>query len=563
MRFTIGKKLFFGFLAVLIILAVTVVISYTQLTSIDNNYNNLINDKANKVILVQKLNGIIKTEQVSIRGYLITKDPEALSNFTKAHEEFVTASENLDSIMVRPEAKKLLKSVKESESEYFTIGNQQVLLKQQNKTDEYIKLSNLQGHQVITSLDKTIAELDIFQQKLLDQGNAANTKKVNSVKTWVLILGLIAIILGAIVAFIMGRMISKPIIKLVNVAHQIAKGDLTLEDMHVNNNDEIGDLSRSFTEMVSNLRQLIQQVKINAEQVAASSDQLSASAEETSAASTQIGETMQRVAQGVKQQVHTVEETSLSIGEMAIGIQQIADNSLDVSSSSLNASEKASEGEKTIDMAIQQMNSINETFTGLSNKLEGLGERSKEVGQIIELITSISAQTNLLALNAAIEAARAGEHGRGFAVVADEVRKLAEQSAESAQKISTLVSTMQKETEESIKTMDDATKEVIAGIEVVNIAGTSFGEIKGAINQVTTQTSEVSAAVQEIAASTEQMAQSITLITQIAETTSSGTDEVAVASQQQAAAMKEVTDSSNFLSNMAGELQQHIRKFTV
>jgi methyl-accepting chemotaxis protein len=254
---------------------------------------------------------------------------------------------------------------------------------------------------------------------------------------------------------------------------------------------------------------------------------------------------------------------SRTVEEMSIGIQQISNNTVSVSANAKSASEKATEGGQAIQTAVEQMHSIHETVNGLSKVVEGLGDRSNEIGKIIGVITNIADQTNLLALNAAIEAARAGEHGRGFAVVADEVRKLAEQSAQSAEQISHLITNIQGDTDKAMASMEVATKEVTSGIGVVNIAGDSFGEITGEINKLTGQIEEVSAAVQQMAAGSEQMSHTVKSITEIAQSTAVGTQEVAVATQQQSIAMKEITSASNYLTKTAEDLEKLIGQFKV
>ncbi|WP_251552271.1 methyl-accepting chemotaxis protein [Neobacillus muris] len=561
MKFTIGKKLFFSFFSVLLILGVTVIISFTQITKLEGSYDDLINDKAKKLILIEELNGIIKNEEADVRGYLLSGDQKSLEDFKKGHEDFLTSSKNLEKLLKNKQAKQLLKSLKTTERVFFNLGNQQVLFKQQNNINDVVQLSNSQDQAVMNTMDQEIEQLSKLQQSILDSGTKETNTEVTSVKTWVIILGILAIVIGGIVSNVIRRMVSKPIVKLADMVEKIAAGDLTVENIQIKNRDEIGHLAKSFNEMAANLRDLIQQVRVNAEQVASSSEELSASAEETSAASVQIGITMQHVAEGVTKQVKSVEETSHTINEMSIGVQQIADNSLSVSNSAVNASDKAAEGSKMIERAIEQMNAINETFIGLSKKIEGLGERSGQIGNVVSVITNIADQTNLLALNASIEAARAGDHGRGFAVVANEVRKLAEQSAHNAEQISKFISTMQKETRESIQSMEAATNEVSSGIEVVNTAGTSFEDIKEAVTIVKYQIQEVSAAVQEMAGSSEQMVQTIQSIKEVAASAASGTQEVAAASQQQASAMQQVTESATYLSSMAEELQKHINRF--
>ncbi|BCJ86548.1 hypothetical protein skT53_15330 [Effusibacillus dendaii] len=221
------------------------------------------------------------------------------------------------------------------------------------------------------------------------------------------------------------------------------------------------------------------------------------------------------------------------------------------------------EGNQAIRTAISQMNSIQNTVSGLAKVITGLGERSQEIGQIVEAITSIASQTNLLALNAAIEAARAGEHGRGFAVVADEVRKLAEQSSISAQQISELIATIQEETNKAVESMERGTKEVSEGITAVNLAGESFEQIGHSITDVSSQMQEVSAASKQMSTNSQQVIKSIDTISEITESTAAGAQNVSAASEEQLATMEEITASANALAQMAEELQKIVMKFKV
>lgn len=371
------------------------------------------------------------------------------------------------------------------------------------------------------------------------------------------------ILLSILISIIVSRKISNPIVHVTNHLEKLADGDLRGENFVVNNQDEVGRLVQALNTMVGNLRQLIGKTTETTSQVAAASEELSASAEQTSRATEQIASTIQQVATGTENQVRSTGETSLTVNELSIGVQQIATNSQSVANTATEALHKAGEGNESIQTAIKQMNSINVTVTGLGQVITNLGKRSKEIGEIIQVITGISEQTNLLALNAAIEAARAGEQGKGFAVVADEVRKLAEQSSMSAQQISQLISAIQSETNKAVTSMEQATREVIAGIQVVELAGISFEHIQHSVNDVAGQIQEVSSAVQLMSAGTEQMVDSVKLITEMTEMTSAGTQEVSAATEEQLASMEEITHSSASLSKMAEELQEVVGRFKV
>ncbi|WP_442780459.1 methyl-accepting chemotaxis protein [Bacillus sp. Au-Bac7] len=315
--------------------------------------------------------------------------------------------------------------------------------------------------------------------------------------------------------------------------------------------------------MIQNLRSLIHHIKSSAEHLASSSAELSASAEQTSRASEQITLTVQDVAAGTEKQVESVNDSSTVVNEVSAGIQQVAANAQSVTVTAANASTNAADGEQAIQVAVNQMNSINHSVNDAALVVKELGARSLQIGEIVDVITNIAGQTNLLALNAAIEAARAGQHGQGFAVVADEVRKLAEQSASSAQQIGQLITSIQKETEKAVQTMNAATAEVTDGITAISTAGNSFAEIKGSVSEVAEQIGQVSAAAQQMLVGAEQVVGSIEVISEIAQVSSEGTQNISSITEEQLASMEEIEASSITLSRLAEELQETVSKFKV
>ncbi|MBB5175044.1 methyl-accepting chemotaxis protein [Texcoconibacillus texcoconensis] len=376
-----------------------------------------------------------------------------------------------------------------------------------------------------------------------------------------LLIVLIIVIVVAVVSVILFS--RKTAVRLENISEAMEKageGDFT-ETVQDDNQDEIGQLVNSYNNMKNNLKGLIQKVADTSQQVAASSEQLNASSEETTRATDEISRSIQEVSGGAEKAVESTEYSKGMVSEISTGIEQIANNVQEVSESSLQSYEKASQGEKVIDKTVNQMNMIHEKTDSTSQLVDQLGKKSEKIGDIVSLITGISEQTNLLALNAAIEAARAGEHGKGFAVVADEVRKLAEQSAESSQQISEMIEEIQSDIDNAVHSMGEGRSAVKEGISFVYQAGDSFKDITTVISNVTSQVQEVSAAAQQINVSSQSMVTSIDDTTKVAQSSAEHTQNVAASTEEQNASMQEITAASHSLARMAQDLQESVKTF--
>lgn len=410
---------------------------------------------------------------------------------------------------------------------------------------------------------KIVDPINQFQKMMNDRAEqAAKDASASTVFLInVVLITTIVVMITALVTFYILIKRMRPLTQVTETANRIAGGDLSVEKLTVSSKDEVSMLSTSINQMVDSLRDLIQKINYTSEHVASSAQQLLASAESTSESTEQVASTIQELSSGSQTQVRGAEESLQSMEEMSHGIQRIAATSSIVSEASASSANEAQQGNESIQQAIRQMKAINETTQHTAEVIQALDERSKEIGDIVSVITGIAAQTNLLALNAAIEAARAGEHGRGFAVVADEVRKLAEQSEVSARQIADLIQEIQRDTTRAVDSMAVGSKEVTSGITVVNEASEAFQKIVIAAQQVSDQVQEISASTEQLSAGSEEVTASVDELTRIAKNSSAQSQQVAASSQEQLALIQDITSSVGNLSQIAQELQETVSRF--
>ncbi|MGF9603690.1 methyl-accepting chemotaxis protein TlpA [Bacillus subtilis] len=372
----------------------------------------------------------------------------------------------------------------------------------------------------------------------------------------------IAIGAGMTAIYFVIRSITKPLRRIVASAEKISEGDLT-ETIEINSKDELGVLSESFNHMAHSLRSLIHGIKDLVEHVASSSEELTASADQTSRATEHITMAIEQFSNGSESQSEKIETTTEQINEMNDGLAELARAAAVITETSADSTEVSSKGETLVQKTAGQMNTIDHSVKAAEHVVKGLEIKSKDITNILRVINGIADQTNLLALNAAIEAARAGEYGRGFSVVAEEVRKLAVQSADSAKEIESLISEIVKEIHTSLNVLQSVNKEVETGLVMTDETKQSFKHISQMTNQIASELQNMNATVEELSAGAQEISAASNDITAISKESSDGIQDIAASAEEQLASMEEISSSALTLERMSEELRDLTKQFKV
>ncbi|MEC0700908.1 methyl-accepting chemotaxis protein [Bacillus haynesii] len=512
----------------------------------------------------------LKANNLDIDTYkfelMVTKDNDRnetlQKNIQEKNKENSTLMEKIDQLKLMDNVSEKYESFKSEYKKLQDISSEMLSLAVKNENDKaydvYLKEMDPQ-RETVNQLIEDIQTLNADNAKTIYQ---RDSKEAGSIITLLIIVIAASLVLSISIGLLMTRLITKPIKDIQALFTETEQGDFTVKGTY-QSKDELGLLTVSFNKMVAGVRSIIETVGETSHQVASSSQELSASADESTKASEYISTTIQELAVGSDQQVESVENSRTVIKGMTEFAGRISSNAEKAAATADQTALMSLEGTKAIDKVSAQMKSINETVVSLSEAFKHLTERSNEIGNITEVITSIAEQTNLLALNAAIEAARAGEQGKGFAVVADEVRKLAEQSAQSAEQITRLITIIQNDTKQTMNSVISATGEVKEGLVVVHEAGGAFQKIENSITEVVTQINDVTNLVKNLTAGTSEIETAISGVKEVAETAAGSTQTVSAATQEQLASMEEIAAASQILAQNAEELQHLIQKFKI
>ena len=382
----------------------------------------------------------------------------------------------------------------------------------------------------------------------------------NTLKIMIGISLLILLLIAAGVVLTVNRIL-RPLAEMMNEMHLMAGGDFRNRPNRVMSDNELGQLAAAMRDMRGSMADTITKVSESSETLAASSEELNASTDQSAQASNQVANSIVRVAEGTNEQLRAVDATKQAVHELSTMVKSASEDASTAANHGREAADIARGSGKTLDEALAQIRHIETTTTQSAQTVTSLGERSKKIGEIVGTISGIAEQTNLLALNAAIEAARAGEHGRGFAVVADEVRKLAESSQQAAQEISDLITVTTKETQDAVDGMQQGSEEVKVGAQKILAMDESFRKIIEIVEEVSNQVQGISEVIASMDAGTQAIVHHVDTISQESSKAAEEAESVSAATEEQTASVQEIANASHSLAQMASELQANVQKF--
>ncbi|GFE62448.1 methyl-accepting chemotaxis protein [Geobacter sp. AOG2] len=520
---SIGAKLIMSFLLVLLLTLILGIFMIGRLNLVRNNAEDVAQKQVPGILSIARINDLFGSFRRGELLMVLSNNPEDINKYIKRNQD---AAEKLkkeqaayEKMIDSDEERKLYAEFNKALQLYLAENPKIAELALQNKDAEASELvrgaSSKYFNQALKAIEATVENQS--KQATAESRNMATIS--SAARTWVIIALVVCIVIGLLEAIILARLFSAPLKDLARKADQIAAGDLRVE-IELDSRDEIGQLSAAFGVMVKNLRELISRVIETSAQLSTAAAQVNAAAE--------------RMSTGT-------EEVAAQAGTVATASEEMAATSSDIANNCHMAADGAQQAAATTNRGFEV---VKHTVDGIRQRgdgtranariVESLGERSDQIGAIVATIEDIADQTNLLALNAAIEAARAGEQGRGFAVVADEVRALAERTTRATKEIGDMIKAIQNQTKEAIVSMEEGVKGTERGATEAAQLETALNEILEQVNAVTLQVSQIATAAEEQTATTSEITNNIHMITQVVHDTSRGAQESATAASQMA-----------------------------
>jgi len=529
-KLSLKMKLAVGFGTLLIILVVIATVAYTAVGSLAEAAKEVGRKASEKEMLVKIELAVAKGRSGSA-SYLLLDRNEALEVDEEGKRDYKDSIEELTPLVHSDEGKRLFSEVQHSYDNLRAVSDKEVQLRRSGKTKDAIQTLTRESDPAFKQLHENVKAFTSYLDKGLEEADKRQDATVSRCRVLILALAALGFLLGAAVSGMTIRSIRSIMFRLVATMQRVAANDLATDDAEITTEDEIGQAGTAFNRMKNSLREMIQSIAGTAQHVASASEELSSSATQQ--------------AQSAETQKDQTAQVATAMQEMSSTVLQVSENSNKAAEASRQAAETARRGGAIVEETLSRMRAIADSVSGTAKKMDELGKSSDQIGQIVGVINDIADQTNLLALNAAIEAARAGEQGRGFAVVADEVRKLAERTTTATKEIAGMIKNIQQETKTAVTAMETGTKQVEEGVKSTIQAGGSLKEIIHMAEQVGEMVMQIATAAMEQSSASEEVNQNMEKIAKLVKESADG-------AQQSAKACQDLSSLAFDLQNMVG-----------
>lgn len=520
-----------------------------------------IDSKAERAEAITHMSYLLKAKNAVASDYMFFGSKPLLEEYEKYDKEFLELQTKIEPAMDTKDLEFLFNIVTTNNTkmnETFTkdvVGNIEKN-NQQKATEAIIKVSAL-SKSSSALFDKLKNNVNEDRQRCIEDTNMMVEKAL----TTLIVCLIAATIIGSAIVIIITKKINKNLNKIVGMSQGISENDLTVEKTNYKGKDEIGELASAMNLMVDNLRSIIEEITNSSMDISKQGDILSQIAEEVKEGSGQIAATMQQMSVGAEEQANSANDIAASIGTLTQLIDNANRNGDILEASSKDILNVVDKGNQQMEISIEKMNNINEIFSDSLTKVRQLEKNSENISKLVQVIDAIAEQTNLLALNAAIEAARAGEAGRGFAVVADEIRKLAEQVANSVNEITNIVMGIQSESSLMTESFEKGYQYVDEGSTQIKVTAESFNEINSQVVEMTEKINNISHNLHQITESSKAVNSASENIAAISEENSAGIEETVASVQQQNSSMEIINENANALTGLATRLNSIIKQF--
>lgn len=556
---TIKARILTTFIILLVLFVCFTTYTYFSNTNMEKQANVLVKEDLIVLEASKDLSMSISVRLSAALNYVVTGDETYIDTFNKYRQIAEDSNSVVEQYEKTAEREKLVEIAREwsnrVNSEVFEVykrGDKQLALENLTAMNDLVKEVRTGYEEVADKRTESIKQVG---------NDVVNTSASN--KTIGMIVSLILTITGILIAIFTASRISKPITIVAKRMRELADGNLRHERFAVTQHDEIGQLMHSANDLNEQLKDTISSIHNVSETVAASSEELAQSANEVQTGTEQISYTMQELATGTETQASTAGDLAETMTTFQSSIHETTQEGLELKEHSEHVHDLTTTGKQLMVQSTQQMATINDIVLDSVKKVEGLNAQSAEISKLVAVIDEISNQTNLLALNAAIEAARAGEHGKGFAVVADEVRKLAEQVQFSVTDISTIVHRIQNETGTVTHSLQAGYEEVRKGTAQLDQTNSTFDQISQAVEDMNNNINVISQNLTKISQHSEAINGSIDEMASISQESAAGVEQTTATVEETAATMDEISKSANQLADMAEELNTQLQKFTL